>query len=147
MNEHDELRALLAQVRRRWFALAALESSGRAMLLAAIPILLGAALAWALGARGWNLVGVMAFATAAAAAGIALVFFRMPAVPDDCRVARFVEERTGTPEVSAALSDALVSAVRVIESPDAHGGGFASLLVTGALNALRGIEPSTLIPR
>ena len=147
MNEHDELRALLAQVRRRWFALAALESSGRAMLLGAVPILLGAAIAWALGARGWNLVGLMALATTAAAAGIALAFFRMPAVPDDSQVARFVEERTGTPEVAPVLSDALVSAVRVIESPDRLGGGFAPLLVSRALDALRGIDPSTLIPR
>jgi hypothetical protein len=147
MNEHDELRALLAQVRRRWFALAALESSGRATLLAAIPILLAAATAWALGPRGWTLVGLMALAAIAAAAGIALVFFRMPARPDDCQVARFVEERAGTPEVSAALSDALVSAVRVIESPDRLGSGFASLLVSRALTALRAIDPSTLIPR
>ena len=144
MNEHDELRALLARVRRRWFALAALESSGRAMLLAAIPILLAAAIAWALGARGWNLVGLMALATTAAAGGMALVFFRMPARPDDCQVARFVEERAGTPEVAPALCDALVSAVRVIESPDRHGGGFGALLVNRALHALRGIDPSTL---
>ena len=147
MNEHDELRALLAQVRRRWFALAALESSGRAMLLATIPILLAAGTAWGLGPRGWALVGLMALAAIAAGAGIAAVFLRMPARPDDCQVARFVEERTGTPEVAPALSDALVSAVRVIESPDRLGGGFASLLVSRALDALRGIEPSTLIPR
>jgi hypothetical protein len=147
MNEHDELRALLARVRRRWFALAALESSGRAMLLAAIPILLAAGAAWSLGPRGWTLVGLMALAAIAAAAGIALVFFRMPARPDDCQVARFVEERTGSPEEAPALSDALVSAVRVIESPDRLGSGFASLLVSRALIALRGIDPSTLIPR
>ena len=47
MNEHDELRALLARIRRRWFALTALGAVARAALLAAVPIAAaaGAALA------------------------------------------------------------------------------------------------------
>src|SRR5262245_19862971 len=94
MNEHDELRALLDGVRRRWFALTALDSSARATALAAVPFLLAAGAAWALGIRGWTLVGVMGLAALAAAASVVQMFLRMPPRPDDSQVARFVEERT-----------------------------------------------------
>ena len=159
MNEHDELRALLAGIRRRWFALTALESSARAMLAAAVPILLATGVARVLGARGWNLVGLMAVAGLAAAAIVLRVFLRMPSRPDDCQVARFVEERSGLDatqgypstgrgaDITPALSDALVSAVQVVESPDQYGSGFAAPLVSRALHALRAIDPSALIPR
>jgi hypothetical protein len=147
MNEHDELRVLLGRVRRRWFALTALDSSLRATVRAAVPVLLAAAIAWALEIRGWALVGLMAIGTITAAAGVVLVFVRIPSRPDDCQVARFVEERTGEPAAAPALSDTLVSAVQVIESPDRYGSGFAAPLVNRAVHALRGIEPSALIPR
>ena len=146
MDERDEIRALLARIRWRWFALTALECSALAALLAAAPLLLGAGAAWLLAAKGWSLVALMGLATAAAAAGVALVFFRMPGRPDDCQVARFVEERTGD-SGAEPLSDALVSAVQVIESPQRHRGGFGTLLVGRALHALRGIAPSSVIPR
>jgi hypothetical protein len=153
MNEHDELRALLAGIRRRWFALTALESSAGAALVAAVPILLAAGAARAIGAKGWSLVGLMAVAGIAAAAVVLRVILRMPSRPDDCQVARFAEERSGVPstsrgapEVAPALSDTLVSAVQVIESPDRHGSGFAAPLVKRALHALREIDPSALIP-
>src|SRR5262245_12222705 len=125
MNEHDELRALLAGIRRRWFALTALESSARAGLMAALPILLAAGAARIVGAKGWSLVGLMAVAGIAAVAVVVRVFLRMPSRPDDRQVARFVEERTDAP----TLSDTFVSAVQVIESPDRYGSGFAAPLV------------------
>src|SRR5262245_64172902 len=92
MNEHDELRALLAGIRRRWFALTALESSARAALMAALPILLATGAARIIGAKGWSLVGLMAVAGIAAAAAIVRMFLRMPSRPDDRQVARFVAE-------------------------------------------------------
>jgi hypothetical protein len=162
MNEHDELRALLAGIRRRWFALTALESSARAALMAAVPILLAAGVARAIGAKGWSLVGLMAVAGIAAAAVVLRVILRMPSRPDDRQVARFAEERSGAPfdlaqgapstsrgapEVAPPLSDALVSAVQVIDSPDRYGSGFAAPLVNRALLALRAIDPSALVPR
>jgi hypothetical protein len=144
MDEHDEIRALLGRIRRRWFALTALEWSARAALAAAVPVALGAAGAWLVSAQSWSLVAMMALATAAAVAGAVLVCIRMPRRPDDCQVARFVEERTGE-SGPGPLSDALVSAVRVMESPERHG-GFGTLLVSRALDVLRGIEPSSVIP-
>jgi uncharacterized protein DUF4175 len=143
MNEHDELRALLAEIRRRWFALTALESFARAAVMAALPILLAAGVAGVIGAKGWSLVGLMAVAGIAAVAVVVRVFRRMPLRPDDRHVARFVEERTDAP----ALSDTLVSAVQVIESPDRYGSGFAAPLVSRAVHALRDVDPSALIPR
>jgi len=143
MNEHDELRALLAGIRRRWFALTALESCARATLVAAVPILLATGVARIFGARGWSLVGLMAVAGLAAVAVVVRVFLRMPSRPEDGQVARFVEERTD----ASTLSDTFVSAVQVIDSPDRYGSGFAAPLVSRALHALRAIEPSALIPR
>jgi hypothetical protein len=80
-------------------------------------------------------------------AAVVLVVFRMPRRPDDCQVARFVEERTGASELAPALCDTLTSAVRVIESPDRHTGGFGALLVDRALGALRGVDPAAVVPR
>ena len=102
MNEHDELRALLAGIRRRWFWLTALESSARAAVMAALPILLAAGAARIIGAKGWSLVGVMAVAAITAAAAVLRVFLRMPSRPDDRQVAREVLTELGW-EPAAAI--------------------------------------------
>ena len=49
--------------------------------------------------------------------------------PDDCRVARFVEERPAPRSWHPSLCDTLVSAVEVLEAPDRHPASFAGLLV------------------
>ena len=147
MDGQAELRALLARVRRRWFAEAALTAGGRAAAAAAIPLLVAAAAGWLLSPSGWRLVALMGLAAGAALAAAVAVLWRMPRRPDDCQVARFIEERTGASEVAPALCDALVSAVRVIESPDRHTGSFAALLVGRALQVLRDLDPAAIVPR
>jgi hypothetical protein len=146
MESHDELRALLARIRRRWFVLAALGAVARAASAAAALIVTAAVAAWLVSPAGWRLVSLMAVATAAAAAAVSIVVFRMPRRPDDCQVARFVEERTGASDVAPALCDTFTSAVRVIESPEQHTGGFGALLVDRALRALRDTDPAAVIP-
>ena len=124
-DEHDELRSLLARVRRRWFGYTALTTLGSAAAAAAVPLAIAAAAARVVAPAGWWLVGVVAAACAASAAAVAWTLFRMQRRPDDCRVARFVEERTGAGGVTPAVCDTLVSAVAVLEAPDKHPVPFA----------------------
>src|SRR5688500_452396 len=98
MQNHDELRALLARIRRRWFVLTALSAAARASAAAAVPLVLAATVAWVLSPSGLALVSLMGLAITASAVAAAAVLFRMPRRPDDCQVARFVEERTGESE-------------------------------------------------
>ena len=95
LNEHDELRSLLAGIRRRWFGLTALTAIGGAAAVASIPLAIAAAIVWGLAPAGWRLVAVIAVACVVAAAAALRVIVRMPRRPDDCHVARFVEESTG----------------------------------------------------
>ena len=60
LNEHDELRSLLARIRRRWFGFTVLTTIGRATAAAAIPLAAAAAIVWAAAPAGWRLVAVLA---------------------------------------------------------------------------------------
>ena len=144
-NEHDELRSLLARIRRRWFGFTALTTIGRATAAASIPLAAAAAIVWAAAPLGWRLVAVLAIACAVAAAAVVRVLVRMQRRPDDCRVARFVEESTGASGLTPVACDTLVSAVEVLEAPDRHSGVFAGLLVRQAVELLREIDPASVI--
>jgi hypothetical protein len=144
VTNHTELRSLLGQVRRRWFALAALGTVGRATGAAALPLGACALGVWLFRPSGVVLVAVVSAALLGAAAAALAAFLRMPRRPDDGQVARFVEERAET--TGPALSDALVSAVQVEAAPDRHPPAFAQLIVAGAVRKLQEIEPTAVIP-
>ncbi len=146
LNEHDELRSLLARIRRRWFGFTVLTTIGRAAAAASIPLAAAAAIVWAAAPLGWRLVAVLAIACAVAAAAVGRVLLRMQRRPDDCRVARFVEESTGASGLTPVACDTLVSAVEVLEAPDRHSGVFAGLLVRQAVEQLREIDPGVRDP-
>ena len=145
-TDHDELRSLLARIRRRWFGFTALTTIGRATAVAAIPFVAAAAIVRLAGPAGWTLVAVLAVAGVVAAAAVVRVILRMQRRPDDCRVARFVEESTASEGLTPVACDALVTAVEVVEAPDRHSGVFSGLLVRQAVILLRGIDPADLIP-
>lgn len=110
--EHEAiLHSFIAAVRRRWFVQVALRAIGQAALLAAIPI--GAApLIDALQPLDGPALVVLAIATTLLSiAAAAMVARRMPPRPDDCRVARFIEERVASRPGTLPLDDALVSAI------------------------------------
>ena len=144
-TDNDELRSLLAGVRRRWFALTALATIGRATAAAAVSLVVAAAIVRLAAPGGWTLVAVLAIACAVAAGAVLRVILRMQRRPDDCRVARFVEESTSVEGVPPIACDTIVTAVEVIEAPDRHSGVFSGLLVHQAVTLLRGIDPSGLI--
>ena len=145
LDEHDELRSLLARIRRRWFGFTVLTAIGRATAAAAIPLAGAAAIVWAAAPAGWRLVAVLAIACVVAAAAVVRVVLRMQRRPDDCRVARFVEESTGSSGLTPVACDTLVSAVEVVEAPDRHSGVFSGLLVRQAIVLLREIDPAAVI--
>jgi hypothetical protein len=146
MNEHEELRSLLARIRRRWFGFTVLTTLARMGAAAAVPLAVAAVIHRAAAPSGWWLVGIVATACAVAAVAIARIAIRMQRRPDDCRVARFVEESTSAGGVSPVVCDTLVSAVQVLEAPERHPGAFAHLLVGQAVAAMRAIDPATVIP-
>src|SRR5262245_54017059 len=106
-DEHDELRFLLGRIRRRWFGFTALTTTGRATAVAAIPLAVAAAVVRLAAPAGWTLVAVLAVACAIAAAAVVRVVLRMQRRPDDCRVARFVEESTGAGNLTPVACDTL----------------------------------------
>jgi hypothetical protein len=145
-TNHDELRSLLARIRRRWFGLTALTTIGRATAVAAIPFVAAAAIVRLAAPAGWTLVAILAISCAAAAGAVVRVILRMQRRPDDCRVARFVEESAAAADLTPVACDTLVTAVEVVAAPDRHSGVFSSLLVRQAVVLLRGIDPRDLIP-
>jgi hypothetical protein len=147
MSAEQELRTLLARVRRRWFELTFLATFGRAAGAAAVP-LFAAALAGSLLRPSGAALVILALLTLGTVASAAFfVFVRMQRRPDDCRVARFIEERCSDNGASSSLSDALVSAIRVVETPDKHPGAFATLIVANAVKVLRHIDPADVVSR
>ena len=124
-------------IRRRWFGLTALRRSAARRRSPDSVDRGGHRLGPA--PAGWRLVAVIAVACVVAAAAAPASVVRMQRRPDDCQVARFVEERPA-PRTGAGRCDTLVSAVEVLEAPDRHSGVFAALLVRQAVALLRWID-------
>jgi hypothetical protein len=141
-----ELRSCLAAVRRRWFALAALRASARALGAAALPILGALAIELLVRPQGVALILVAGVALLASAALAGFAIARMQPRPDDRRMARFIEERATQVPQAEPLDDAVVSAVEVSEGPIAPGREpFVPLIVDAALSRLRALPPERLI--
>lgn len=142
----DDLRGLITDVRRRWFATVALRAIGTGAAAAAVPGIAAALVYWTLSPDGVGLLLLAASALALAAAAIVLVIRRIEPRPDDRRVARFIEERAER-SGAAPLDDAVVSAVQADARPDqSSGGAFSALVVAGAIKRLEGVTPVILIP-
>jgi hypothetical protein len=141
---HDELRALLAAVRRRWTTIVVLRATARGVTAAAALLAAIALVDRAFHPNGILLplmIGV-AWAVAAVAAWIAVR--SMPRPPSDRQVARFVEERTQAGS-DPALEDSLISAVDALERPSSSTPAFLPLIVRHALERVRGIDPRGVI--
>lgn len=144
MPEHHELRARLAAIRRRWLLAMRLEVLGRAAAAGSLPLFAAAGAAWLLppGVARLLLAGGLAL-LAAVLAWRSLR--RMPRVPGDAHVARFVEEQVAALPSGAFDADALVSAVAIVEAPERHASGFADALVGTAVRGLRRLEPHAIV--
>src|SRR5688500_8800902 len=144
--DSQELRSLLARIRRRWFAQVALCNIGRAAAAAAVPVAAALTVDYVFAPEGGALV-LLAAVTTVFSLGLACVMLaRMQRRPDDRHVARFVEERAAQIEGTAPLDDALVSAVDVVEQPaGVPHAAFAPIILAGGVERLRSIDPSQII--
>jgi hypothetical protein len=146
MHQIDELRSLIARVRRRWFGVVAMRTAGRAAIAAAVPILAAVAADRLLAPQGPALIVVALFTVVTVIAAVAMVFRRMQRRPDDRKVARFIEERAGEIGAEPPFDDTLVSAVEMAEAPEPNDRAFGALIVGQAVAQLRTIEVERLIP-
>lgn len=145
MDSQAELTALLARVRRRWIAVAALRTASRGAAVLAVPIVAAALADRFLRPDGVALL-ILAAATFVIAAGVlTVVAWRWPRRPADRQVARFVEERAARLP-GGALDDAVVSAVAAIEGTSFGQPGFVPLIVDFAVRRLREIGVAELVP-
>src|SRR3954470_1853628 len=113
METHHEIRHVLDRVRRRWRGLRAFQAAVRVALAAAVIVAL------AMVAARWADRAPLALAVIALLALVLIVagavwgLLPLRGVPDDRRVARFIEER------DPSLDHRLISAVDVAANPSA----------------------------
>ncbi|MCA1651004.1 MAG: hypothetical protein LC753_12230, partial [Acidobacteria bacterium] len=145
MTQDVELGSLIGRVRQRWFALVALRTAARSAAAAAVPAFVGLAVNSAFALSGAPLLLVTALTMIASVTLAALVVWRVQRRPDDCHVARFIEEKTSRLPDMAPMNDALVSAVCLSEIELAERPRFASHILEQALAGLRALGPSAVI--
>lgn len=146
MADAARLRALIADVRRRWFTAVVMRTTGAALAVAAAPLLAAAAAHALLAPAGTPLLLLAGSAVALTLVGLGLMARRLDAPPGETRVARFIEERA---EASGAppLDDAVVSAVAAASvSRGETQDPLASLVVRGALQRLEGLDAAAVVP-
>ena len=141
---YDELRAFLADVRRRWTATVALERAGQGTTAAAAIVAMMAVVDRAFHPDGLVLLGLCVAAGLIAMLGLAIAAWRMPKRPSDRQVARFVEERTQALE-STLLNDSLISAIDAAERPATSQPAFLPLILREALERVRALDATALI--
>ena len=145
MDPYEELRSLIALVRRRWRWLVALRTTARASAVLAMLLVVGAIVEYVSRLQGIPLLVLAATTAVLALAVAALATWLMPGRPADRRVARFIEERAkalGGPR----LDDSLVSAIDAAERPAEDGSAaFLPLMLADAVTRLRAIRPAEIL--
>ena len=142
----ERLSALIAGVRRRWFAAAALRATGVAMAAAAAPLLAGLALYWLFSPAGGPLLALAGSVTLLALAAAAAAVLRMERRPDDLRVARFIQERVEARPGASSMDDCVVSAVQAAAQPAGDAALLAPLVVQAAVAQLKTVEAGDVVP-
>ncbi|MFL6278663.1 MAG: hypothetical protein ACJ731_00990, partial [Vicinamibacterales bacterium] len=142
---HDELRAFLNDIRRRWTAMVVLRHAGRATVAAASIVAAAAALDHAFRLDGLALVLVFGTATLVVVLAVVVAVWRMPKRPSDRQVARFIEERTQTAD-ALAWDDSLATTIDAIEREASAQPAFLPLMLNQAIERVRALDPSVFIP-
>ena len=142
----ERLSALIADVRRRWFAAAALRTAGVAMTAASAPVLAGLALYWLFSPAGGSLLALTGSVALLALAAAVAAVLRMERRPDDLRVARFIQERVEARPGASSLDDCVVSAVQASAQPAGDAALLAPLVVQAAAARLERVEAADVVP-
>src|SRR5262245_31708758 len=141
---YDELRACLAEVRRRWTTIVALRRVARGTAAAAVILVLATVTDRAFHPDGLLLVWLWGTAAVSAALTLANTARRMPRPPSDRQVARFVEERSGATD-EAVWDESLISAVDAAERPSSSQPAFLPFIFNQAIGRVRALDASRLI--
>jgi hypothetical protein len=142
MRSRDDLRLLLASVRRRWRGQVQLRAAGRATATAAAPLFAAVLVAALLPLGDGSLTLLVVASVLAALAGVVLVASRFPANPTDRQIARFIEEQVASQPDVEPLDDALVSAVETLDGDAA----FHGLVVQSVMRRIQPIDASLIVP-
>ena len=110
MSPHDEIRSMIARVRRRWMMQVRLRASGLAMAAGAIPLLLALLVVHTARPAGVPFLVLMVAAVILATAGAGAPIVRMRKRPADRQVARYIEERIATLTGDESFNDGLARA-------------------------------------
>ncbi len=135
MRSPDDLRLLLARVRRRWRAQVGLRGVGRALAIFAAPLAAASVVARLLTLSDGGLTLLLAVAVLLGIAGVVLILRSIPRRPSDRQIARFIEERVG-------MDDELVSAVDAPEGSSA----FHAFVVDRAAQRLDHVGAEAIVP-
>ena len=142
-----QLQTLIAQVRRRWFAVVALRTVGIGALAASVPLAAAVLVDTLLAPQGGALITLGIATVLLAIAAAAIVVARIERRPDDRRVARFVEERAAAIPGMGPIDDCVVSAVDISAGdPDPDRAAIAPFVIAAAMRCLDGITPAHLVP-
>jgi hypothetical protein len=142
MQHYDAIRHVLQRVRSRWRTLSVLQASMRGTLAASVVVAAALIAAREIGRAPMALVLVGALALLCIAAVVIWASLPLRHVPDDGRVARFIEERT------PALDDRLASAVDVVR-PDRQAVSPALIepMLADAARRVTAIDLDTIVSR
>jgi Domain of unknown function (DUF4175) len=139
----QDLRALLAAVRRRWRRQMMLRVVGRSAAVVAAPLLAAALVARMLTLSDPAMVALVIVTTLAAFAGVFRVARTIPRRPSDRQIARFIEERATERGDLPPFEDVLVSATDVAPNPSQP---FHAFVVERAIRRLEQIGPADVVP-
>jgi hypothetical protein len=142
---HDEIRSMIARVRRRWMMQVRLRAAGLAMTAAAIPLTLALLFVYASRPAGVPLLLLMIATVILAMTGAGVPIVRMRKRPADRQVARYIEERLAALTGDQSLNDGLVSALDVADSNGSQQSRFGDLLLDQASRQLSAAEPTAII--
>jgi hypothetical protein len=139
----DDLRALLAAVRRRWRTQMLLRVTARAAVVVASPLMAAAVVARVLPLNDAAMAALAVVTTLVALSGLALIARILPRRPTDRQIARFIEERAAKRGNLPPFDDVLVSATDVDQSSSQP---FHAFVVEHAIRRLELISASDVVP-
>ena len=142
MEPRRELSRRIRRVRQRWNQFVWFRGLAWVLGVGIAALIVSMSVAESTEIPGWVIVALR-FALLGGLVGTAIKMLILPLTrkPDDIQLARFVEEK------NPGLEDRLVSAVEVVNTPDADRGPFRFLLIRDAVEATRRIRFDDLVNR
>jgi len=136
MADRNELRAILAAVRRRWSRRAFLRAWMLGAVTAAAMLAVGLLAIWLIAQEGVPLVVVVSIVGLVAGVALSAAFMPLRRPPTDKQIARFIEEQAG------GLDEVIVTAV---DRSDTQSSPVVDLLVADAVRAAGNVDARSVV--